>query len=169
MPILDYCVRSAVTAMPDETVARAARRLLDEHVGCLIVVDKDKPIGILTDRDILQGVVMQDKDTKTTRVDAVMSRDLLVVTKDFGVFEAIWTMWESGAQRLPVVGRDGNLVGLVTFDDLLLLVGNEFLALADVHTGEGLRESGKVKAPLSNDDARQTLSADASTRSETVV
>jgi CBS domain-containing protein len=95
-------------------------------------VREKKPIGILTDRDIVVRVLDKGLDAATTRVEAVMTKDLLVVEDSVEPLDAAARMRARQVRRIPIVGADGSLVGLVTFDDLIHHFGRGLDALADV-------------------------------------
>jgi CBS domain-containing protein len=146
MPISDYCLGEVVIIRPDESIVAAAGLMSDQHVGCLVVVEGNKPVGILTDRDIVREVVATGKNAKTTLVEEVMTSDLLTVNQNTGVFDAISIMCDEGVRRLPVLDPDGNLVGIIALDDLLLLLGTELVNLASISTTERHREKERARA-----------------------
>jgi CBS domain-containing protein len=123
MTVGDVCTRAVVTATADETLATAARRMRDHHVGTVVVVDGDgrnRPTGILTDRDIVVSAVAQSPDKiATLAVGDVMTRDPITVRPSASLQSALSTMHAKGVRRLPVVRADGVLEGLIAFDDLL--------------------------------------------------
>jgi CBS domain-containing protein len=127
MTVGDICTRSVVTAHPDETVVEAARRMRDRHVGDLLVTDTQaRPMGILTDRDIVVSAVAQSPDKlESLLVGDVMSRDLATARTDEPLDEALRMMRTRGVRRLPVVSADGRLEGLVAFDDILEVMSGE--------------------------------------------
>jgi len=112
-----------VTATPDETIADAARRMRDHHVGTVVVVDgekRDRPTGILTDRDIVVSAVAQSPDkVGSLLVGDVMTRDVITTRPATTLRSALSTMHSRGIRRLPVVSGDGRLEGLIAFDDIL--------------------------------------------------
>ncbi len=148
MSIAEYCQREVVTIGPQQTVTVAARCMLDQHVGCLVVISETKPVGIITDRDILRAVVATKKNPETMAVDQVMSTDLLMVTEDTGVFKTIGIMFDKGVRRLPVVDRKGNLVGIIALDDLLVLLGTELATLANISATERNKEVDRAKVAI---------------------
>jgi predicted transcriptional regulator len=76
MTVNDICTRPAITAHPDETIAEAARRMRDKHVGDLVVADiQQRPIGLLTDRDIVVSAVAQSPD----KLESLLVGDLMRV------------------------------------------------------------------------------------------
>jgi CBS domain-containing protein len=129
MTVGDVCTRSVVTATPDETVADAARRMRDHHVGTVVVVDgerRDRPTGILTDRDIVISAVAQSPDkVASLQVGDVMTRDVITTRPSATLRSALSTMHSRGVRRLPVVSGDGRLEGLIAFDDILEVTSQE--------------------------------------------
>jgi CBS domain-containing protein len=104
------------------------------HVGDVLVIEdhegKAIPVGILTDRDIVIELVATDLDCRVITVGDIMLAHLAVVKEDEGIFDAIQLMSSKGIRRLPVVDKDGSLLGIVTLDDMLQLLAKEFDALA---------------------------------------
>lgn len=133
MTVGDVCKRSVVTATPDETLADAARRMRDHHVGTVVVVDgerRDRPMGILTDRDIVVSAVAQSPDkVGSLHVADVMTRDVITTRQTATLRSALSTMHSRGIRRLPVVSGDGRLEGLVAFDDILEVTSEELSEL----------------------------------------
>ena len=129
MTVGEACTRSVVTARADETIAEAARRMRDRHVGSLVVVDsevKNRPIGILTDRDIVVSAVAQSPDKlESLLVGDVMTGEVVTARSGETVEAALMTMRTRGVRRLPVVSGDGLLEGLLAFDDVLELMSGE--------------------------------------------
>jgi CBS domain-containing protein len=142
MTVGDICTRTVVTATPDDTIAEAARRMRDRHVGNLVVVDAAKrPIGILTDRDIVISAVAQSPDKlDALRVGDVMTGNVVTAHAHDTVEPALLKMRRLGIRRLPVVGHDGRLEGIVTLDDLLERIGNELDLLRSLVTAGQQRE-----------------------------
>ncbi len=135
MRIKEICSRVVVVAEPDTNLREAARLMRDHHVGALVVIEGGnggkRPIGIVTDRDIVVAVVAAtDVQPETLTVGDVMSRNLVVAEESIGVFEAVDLMQDHGTRRLPVVEAGGRLVGIVTLEDVLRLVAGELTALA---------------------------------------
>ena len=123
----------------DRSVQEAAILMREHHVGDLVVVGADEqaaPLGIITDRDIVIGVVAPQLDPAVVTVGDIVSRALETVPLQASVFETIDRMRRHGVRRLPVVNADGALVGIVAFDDLLRIVANAADALANVPATE---------------------------------
>jgi CBS domain-containing protein len=129
--------RKPVLAITEhETALVAARRMRDEHVGCLVVVRAARPVGILTDRDLVLRVLAEGRDPSRTPVSEVSTLDPIVVDEDSDLATAAARIRKHGVRRVPLVDREGNVSGIVTADDLVIAWGRE---LADLC--EGLAES----------------------------
>jgi CBS domain-containing protein len=120
MTTLERCSTPAVTAHRDETVLDAARRIRDRHVGDLVVVDQDnRPVGMLTDRDIVVSGVAQSPDRlDVLRVADIMSTNVITIGRLDAAEDALEKMATHGIRRLPVVDEEGRVEGLVALDDL---------------------------------------------------
>jgi signal-transduction protein with cAMP-binding, CBS, and nucleotidyltransferase domain len=98
------------------TVALAARMMKERARGSLIVVDDRKPIGIITERDLVRRIIAEDKSIATT-VGDIMSEPLISVGPEATVSSAANVMYKNGIRRLPVI-EEGRLLGIVTSTDL---------------------------------------------------
>lgn len=134
MRVRDLYTPGAQVTRPDQPLAEAARTMIAGHIGSLVVVEGTgaarRPIGMLTDRDIVRGQLRRSADLFCLSVGDVMSRDPLTVTADIGVTEAIDAMHARNVRRAPVVDGAGNLLGIVTLDDLAPAVARELGELA---------------------------------------
>ncbi len=127
MSVGRICIREVDLAEPDEAVRIAARRMNSRNVGALMVLDKEsRPVGILTDRDLAIRVVGKGLDALETTVRDVMSKAPDSVREDTPIETALSRMRAGPFRRLPVVNGDGKLVGLVSLDDILDLLSEEF-------------------------------------------
>ncbi len=121
------CTRSTDTVEPTETVQTAACRMLDRNVGSLVVVNQHhEPIGILTDRDLALRIVATAKDVQTTFVKEIMTPNLQVVSETTPIEDVVRVMRSGPYRRVPVVDSNGRLAGMVTLDDVLDLLSEEF-------------------------------------------
>lgn len=137
MPEIRTIVREeVVTASPSTTLTELAQLMEDEDVGSVIIVEEDRPRGIVTDRDITIEAVARGEDPTTVTAEDVMSEDLVTVDTESGIFDVIRTMEESHVRRIPAVDADGNLAGIVAFDDFVILLGRELKLLGDVVEAE---------------------------------
>lgn len=144
MSIGEICNRKVVVMQAEETIAGAAKLMRDQHVGSVLIVDeqdgKRVPVGIVTDRDLVVEVIAPGLDPDAITVGDIMMTGFAVVKEETGVFEAIKYMRAKGVRRLPVVDREEKLVGIVTLDDLLILLSEELDALAKLVTREQQNE-----------------------------
>ena len=141
----EICTRSVTMAFRQTPLDEAARLMRENHVGCLVVVD-DMPdqrtvIGLLTDRDIVTAVVAADLAPSALRVEDVMTTDLVIAREEDSLIDLIRTMRSKGVRRVPVVGQQNELIGIVTFDDVLGILSEELDLLVAVVGSEGKRES----------------------------
>jgi CBS domain-containing protein len=116
--IRDLMTEGPRTATPDDDVATAARRMRDEDAGALPVVEGERLVGMLTDRDVVVRVVAEGRDPTATRVGEVASRRLVTVDPQQDADEALRLMAQHQVRRLPVVEEDGKLVGMVAQADM---------------------------------------------------
>jgi CBS domain-containing protein len=111
-------VEKVVTVEASATVKRAAALMNLHEIGCVIVVDHEKPVGILTERDMLKRVICGSRMSESTRVAGLMTKPLVTASPDMRAGDAAKVMFERNIKKLPVV-ENGRLVGLVTLTDLL--------------------------------------------------
>lgn len=123
--------KPVVVVSEDETVTDSAKKMRAARIGCVIVVRNSHPVGILTDRDIALRVVAEGLDPNTTRVREVATADPFVLAEDASLSTAITRMQTHGVRRLPLVGPGGDVTGIVTADDLLVVLGRELKSLSD--------------------------------------
>jgi CBS domain-containing protein len=131
MNIGELCQRDVVTVRAGDEIVAAARLLRDQHIGYLVVVEPQiaaetvAPIGVLTDRDIVVAVIARDVDARSLRVEDVMTREPLLLGESETLENALREMRRRGVRRAPVVGDSGQLVGVVSLDDLLAVLAGE--------------------------------------------
>jgi CBS domain-containing protein len=127
MSVQRICQHDVDVAEPGEAVLAIAERMRQRTVGCLVIVNEFRePIGIVTDRDLVIRVLAEGKDPYTTRIEEAMTYNLKTVPDDGSVEQALRLMRGGEFRRLPVVDRAGKLVGIVTLDDILMLLSEEF-------------------------------------------
>jgi len=100
----------------------------DRSVGCLVVVDQcERPVGIITDRDLAMRVVAEGRDSDMTSVAEVMTAPAGCVDELTSIEQALKLMRQGGFRRLPVVdSTTGRLGGIFTLDDILMRLSAEF-------------------------------------------
>jgi CBS domain-containing protein len=102
----------------DKSVAYAAKMMKDEDVGLAPIVEGDKLVGTVTDRDIAVRVVATGKDPETTMVKEIATKDVVTVDPSQDLTEAVRLMAQHQVRRLPVVEEDGRLVGVLAQADV---------------------------------------------------
>lgn len=142
MTVARICSREVAVASPTASLVAVAKVMRDRNVGTVVVVDATKrPVGIVTDRDLVTRVLAGGADAGASTVEAVMTRCPRTMPTSAAATEALACMRELGVRRLPVVGTRGELVGIVSVDDVLQSVAEELgsLSLVIAHSVGGTR------------------------------
>jgi CBS domain-containing protein len=113
-----FMTRGVLTIERDATVLEAAKSMTELKIGSLIVTEEDRPVGIITERDILSKVVADERHPMTLKVSEVMSSPLITVKADQQVTEGLRTMAEKGIKHL-IVMDEGELVGMFSLANLV--------------------------------------------------
>jgi len=136
MAVNVVCNPNVATVGAGQGVAEAAAMMRDQHVGTLIVVEPRggafMPVGILTDRDIVVGVIAKGIDPDAVTVGDTMTREPLTVREDSSLEFALREMRRYGVRRAPVVRANGDLVGIVAVDDVIQHLAVQLSRLADL-------------------------------------
>lgn len=127
MLVQDVMTRGVVTVPPQACVADAARQMASMSVGCLVVVDDDQIVGLLTDRDLVVRVIAHELP-HVTSVGQVMSRSVVTVDAGADLADAYALFSRHTLRRLPVQ-HAGEVVGVLAIDDLLLELSAELRLL----------------------------------------
>lgn len=150
MRISELCKHEVATIDPGESVVTAAKRMRETHVGDLVVVDRqdggERPLGILTDRDIVVSVVAAEvPDPAKLDVRDIVRGDLVTATEDEDVDEVLRRMRSFAVRRVPVVDAAGFLCGIVTLDDVLAWIGDDIAEATSIPRRQRMIES-RVRA-----------------------
>ncbi|HVY79604.1 MAG TPA: CBS domain-containing protein [Steroidobacteraceae bacterium] len=125
MNVGDICQHNVVTVRPFDELMVAARLMREQHVGYLIVVEPAfsegtfQPVGVLTDRDLVVSVMAREIDPRSLRVGDVMTREPMLARTDDSIAAALEQMRRIGVRRVPVVGDQGELLGVLSLDDVI--------------------------------------------------
>lgn len=145
MAVGEICNRVVVVTARSASVVEAAQSMRTHHVGDLVVVEERNgrkyPAGIITDRDIVVEVVAAGVNPEALTVGDIMGPQVATVRESEGLFEALRYMRDKGVRRMPVVGSGGELVGILTMDDVLELLAEEMTELAKLVSHERQREA----------------------------
>lgn len=109
---------------PDDTVLRAVEEMAERHVGAILVCTSGRALGILSERDVMTRVLLARKDPATTKVESVMTKDVVVVEPTTTVSEAMAVMTQRRCRHLPVVS-EGKITGVVSIGDLVRWASKE--------------------------------------------
>lgn len=138
------CTRDVAVAHRAMPIVEAATRMRERHVGCLVVVDAspkgDSVVGILTDRDIVSSVIAQGLDPGVIQVEDVMSTDVASTSDDASIADVLTLMHRRGLRRVPVLGPEHTLVGVVSLDDVVVEMATLMMHLSAAVEGELARE-----------------------------
>ena len=124
MPNAEPYTREVVTISPDASCREIAEKMKSQGVGSVIVTKDGKPVGIVTDRDLLCRVVAVNRGTSSLVARDVMSQPLVSVSPEDPLERVVKEMESAGIRRVPVV-TDGELVGIMSLDDLLAVLSEE--------------------------------------------
>lgn len=118
MLVQDAMTRRAETVGPDETLQAAARRMREVGVGALVVCEGDRPIGLITDRDIVVRSAAEGRDPALDRVRSAMTPQVVSCSEDDELLSAATLMQDRAIRRLAVLDAARRLVGMLSVDDL---------------------------------------------------
>jgi CBS domain-containing protein len=142
MLMKDACTANVVCCGPQTTVLHAASLMRHRHVGDLVVVDDPEnegiPLGVVTDRDIVVEVLGNGLDPAKTTVGSLMRTPVVIAQESEDTNQVIERMRAHGVRRLPVVANEGEVVGIITLNDLLRLF------VADANSLLGIMTTAQV-------------------------
>ncbi len=140
MKLSEICMRDVIVVSPQTDLVAAANLMRQYHVGSLVVLEESggirRPVGILTDRDLVVEVLALEVPILSVKVGDIMSVDIVCLNEEEDLSQAIQTMRHKGIRRLPVVDAQGGLVGIVTLEDLLELAVEWLSGLAAISSAE---------------------------------
>jgi len=146
MSIKALCNLDPVTVRPQDELMAAAQLMRERHVGYLVVVEPsplggwDRPLGVLTDRDLVVEVLAKGIDPDALTVADVMTASPVVVEESEPVDHALEEMRRIGVRRMPVVGSGGQLVGVLSLDAIVAHLAREMFELSGSVRNELLME-----------------------------
>jgi CBS domain-containing protein len=138
MALKELAQKEVVTAEQHDDLTTVVRKMRDEEVGSVVIVSEDEPVSIVSDRKIAMAAA--DGDIQDRTVEEVMTEDLVTAHIDTNVDELIEKMSDEGIRRVPIVDDEGSLAGLVSMDDLLVELSEEFDTLTQIPK----KQSGKL-------------------------
>ncbi len=118
MKVRDGMVTDLVTASPWETAAEVARKMRDYKVGCVLIANEGKLLGLITDREITIKCVAEGWNPQTTRIEEMMIRNPYTIAPDFEMAEAARLFGQQKVRRFPVVEDGQKLLGILSVADV---------------------------------------------------
>ena len=116
--------RDICSVRPDQTVWEALQMLADNNIGALLVMEGTQMVGIFSERDYARRVELKDRLTRETRVLDVMTAEFITISPDQKMHECMQIMTDNRIRHLPVM-KDGQLIGMVSIGDVLLVMISE--------------------------------------------
>lgn len=130
MKLQDLTDREVVTVSPPTSTREVAERMARENIGAVVIVDQLRHVlGIVTDRDIALALATQAASPET-EVASIMTRQVVTIWEDQGLFDATQYFWGHRIRRLPIVDREDRLVGMLSLDDVFGLLTRELFNAA---------------------------------------
>lgn len=152
MHIGEICTRGVVTCKRDTSALELAQLMRERHVGAVVVVDEHqgraRPVGIVTDRDLVVEVMACSVEPGMLLAADLIVADPVTAVDTELVFDAIWHMRRTGIRRLPVVDVQGNLMGILTTDDVTRFLAEQLSGVATIVPSQLKREEAKRSASL---------------------
>ena len=141
--VRDIASHEVVTVASGATLRECAKAMRERHVGSVVLVDPDspRPVGVVTDRDIVIEAVAVGLDVATITVGDIATRPLVSVREDEDLVEAMARMRECGVRRLPVTGPNGHLSGMLALDDVISALAEQADAIVRVMAAERAKET----------------------------
>ena len=118
MFVRDIMAVNVVSMPPGASVFEVSKAMAEMDIGSVIIADKDRPLGIITESDIVRRVIVGEKDTKTTTASEIMSSPIIHVEPGTGLTDAMRVMAKSNIRRVAVL-KNNTLAGIITSRDLL--------------------------------------------------
>jgi CBS domain-containing protein len=118
-----------ITVSPQDSLATVTRTMKEHSVGTVVVAEQGRPVGIITDRDLALSLGSGEV-SRTDSAQSIMTCPITTIDRNQGIFQATRQLSENALRRLPVVDEVGRVVGVLSADDLLLLLSRELANVA---------------------------------------
>ncbi len=132
MPLNNIVKKNVTYAFPTTSVEDVAVIMAEDEVGAVLIVDQGKPVGIVTDRDLVVRCLAQSKASKEMTANDVMTARVTMVNVSEGIYTAIEKVKHAHVRRVALVDDAGNALGLLSFDDLFELLSTEMESLRHI-------------------------------------
>ena len=130
MKVKDLMTRDVLTCAADDPIVNVARKMIEQDRGLLVVIEDNlskKPIGVLSDRDLINRVLIKKLDPQKTTADQIATKKMISIDPNAALVDATAIMKKSKVKRVVVLDDMGNLVGLLSQSDII----KQFLAIKD--------------------------------------
>lgn len=146
----EFATQVVAVVEPETTALVVAQLMRKHHIGALVVVDatdKSRPVGIITDRDLVLELMAEGLDPAVFTAGDVMSVDLVQASPDMDALDAVQLMQKHRLRRLVMTDSGGHLVGIISMEDLLAVLSRELSSLASGLAGARERELLERQSP----------------------
>jgi CBS domain-containing protein len=130
MGVIDIARTNVETASPNTAVADAVEQLHAEGVSGLVLVEDGQPLGLVTDRDLTKALLAEDFDATAAQIGSFVDESTPKIPAESGLYQALETLSQQGVRR-GVVVRDGELAGIISISDVVVLLGMELQLVAN--------------------------------------
>ena len=141
MDVGKICWKETIAVGPRDPISRVVQAMRENHVGAVVVHEDGRPVGIVTDRDIILRGAARREVLADVPVHEVMTKNVVTASPDDDILEVLGLMREHGIRRVPVVNDAGLLAGIVSLDDILLHLARSMKHMADVVLSEMSHET----------------------------
>ena len=152
-PVRNIMTKEVVTIDISRGAAEAARLMTDKHISSVIVVDKEEPIGIITERDFVKKICSKELEISKVNVGEIMSRILTFAGPDTSIDVAIQRMLNHNIRRLPILS-EGKVIGIITVTDLAKHLRTELLLQEALTNGKPERADDVGGSDRSGEEPR---------------
>ncbi|MDT7875331.1 MAG: CBS domain-containing protein [Sulfolobus sp.] len=122
--VKEYMKANVITVSKDTTMEQVAKIMTEKNIGSVIVVDNGKPVGIITERDIVKGIGKGKK--LDSKAEEIMTSSLITIREDSPITGALALMRQFNIRHLPVVNDKGELTGIISIRDVAKAIDNYF-------------------------------------------
>lgn len=136
--------KDVVCLKPDDTVYDAAREMLENHIGDIVITQEENgktmPVGIVTDRDLVINATAKKLDPETIKLSDIMSKKVITATEDDDLTTLVRLVVDEGVSRLPIVDEAGNLAGILSSKRLFQYFAQGLCELSSISVQQQQRE-----------------------------
>ena len=138
MSIKEYCTKDVEFVGPDTSIKELAQRMKQKDCGSILIAENERLVGVVTDRDIVVRALSENEDVSHLTAQDVMSAQVLYCFETDTPEDVLKNMADNAVKRLPVLDRDKNLVGIISFGDVSAGANDK------QHAGEAMKEIRKA-------------------------